>query len=41
MTHLIGIAGDKVPADLLLKGAWVANVLTSEVYPPLFPPEKT
>jgi len=41
VTHLIGIAGGKAPADLLLKGAWVANVLTSEVYPPLSSPEKT
>ncbi len=33
MVHLIDVARGEVPADLLLKGARMANVLTGEVYP--------
>lgn len=33
MNHLIDVARGEVPADLLLKGARMANVLTGEVYP--------
>ncbi len=32
-THLIDVAKGEVAADLLLKGARIANVLTGEVYP--------
>jgi adenine deaminase len=33
MDHLIDVARGQVPADLLLKGARIANVLTGEVHP--------
>jgi adenine deaminase len=33
MDHLVDVARGEVPADLLLKGARMANVLTGEVYP--------
>jgi adenine deaminase len=33
MDHLIDVARGEVPADLLLKGARIANVLNGEVYP--------
>jgi adenine deaminase len=33
MVHLIDVARGEVPADLLLRGARIANVLTGEVYP--------
>ncbi|KPK95165.1 MAG: hypothetical protein AMJ94_00480 [Deltaproteobacteria bacterium SM23_61] len=33
LTHLIDVAKGEVAADLLLKGARIANVLTGEVYP--------
>jgi hypothetical protein len=33
VNHLIDVARGEVPADLLLRGAQIANVLTGEVYP--------
>jgi len=33
MNHLIDVARGEVPADLLIRGARIANVLTGEVYP--------
>jgi adenine deaminase len=33
VNHLIDVARGEVPADLLLRGARIANVLTGEIYP--------